>query len=59
MALLSGLMRIWLLLGVLACLVLAVVAFVEGSVGGGLVLLAAVVIGLAALRFFDARLRRP
>ena len=51
-------MRIWLLLGVLACLVVAVVALVEGNVTGALVLLGGAAFAVLALRFFDARLRR-
>ena len=51
-------MRIWLLLGVLACLVVAVVALVEGNVTGALVLIGGAVFAVLALRFFDARLRR-
>ena len=58
MALLSGLMRVWLMLGVLACLILAVVALVEGNVTGALVLIVAVAFGVLALRFFGARMRR-
>ena len=56
--LLSGVMRVWLLLGILACLVLAVVALVEGNVTGAVVLIAAVAFGVLALRFFGARMRR-
>ena len=51
-------MRIWLLLGVLACLVVAVVALVEGNVTGAMVLIGGAVFAVLALRFFDARLRR-
>ena len=58
MALLTRLMRIWLLLGVLACLVVAVVALVEGNIAGALVLLGGAAFAILALRFFDARLRR-
>ena len=58
MAVLLRLMRIWLLLGVLACLVVAVVALVEANVTGALVLLAGAAFAVLMLRFFDARLRR-
>ena len=58
MALLTRLMRIWLLLGVLACLVVSVVALVEGNIAGALVLLGGAAFAVLALRFFDARLRR-
>ena len=56
--LLSGLMRVWLLAGILACLVLAVVALVEGNVTGAVALLAGAAFAVLALRFFDASLRR-
>ena len=58
MALLLRVMRIWLLLGVLACLVVAVVALVEGNVIGALALLGGAVFAVLALRFVDALLRR-
>ena len=51
-------MRIWLLLGVLACLVVAVVALAEGNVTGAVALLAGAAFAVLALRFFDALLRR-
>jgi len=51
-------MRIWLLLGVLACLVVAVIALAEGNVTGALVLIGGAVFAVVALRFFDALLRR-
>ena len=58
MAVLLRLMRIWLLLGVLACLVVAIVALAEGNVTGALVLIGGAVFAVLALRFFDALLRR-